>query len=340
MELVWIFGKFVLVIAGIGLIVTYRHHLKDKKFTYSKKLVPPLWADRETKQLFKQFNQAWSYKIEKAVNVRIRKANQTLTSPELRECWHELKKFLFLASVSKGLPMFSKKIDDVWHYFLEDNSRYEEFCYRFIGGPIEHHPHEKPKHLPEERAWFDLLYLSFFPITSHSHLWGTFLHEKEEYKKWIKRIVRNPEDIKATYGRHRSSAPTVETLDAFLCFAQEQLEQRDPKLKQRIQRSDGYWYGPAILGVTAYEWSNYHEEEKKRNDGFAGDGGGAGYAEPVDRDIDRDNGWDDSWSEVASDVNTFETGSDGGGSSDSGGWGGSDSGSGCSSCSSCSGCSS
>ncbi|MFS0574082.1 hypothetical protein AB1K83_00470 [Sporosarcina sp. 179-K 3D1 HS] len=336
MELAWTFGKILLGIAIISVIVNYRFHLKDKKILYSKKLIPPIWADRETKQLFQQFNRAWSYKIEKNVNVRIHKSKHSLTDQELRERWYELKKFLLLASVSKGLPMFSKKVDDIWHFFLEEQVLYEEFCYRFIGEPIEHHPHEKPKHLPKERAWFDLLYLSFFPVSSHSHLWGDFLQEKEEHGKWIVQIINGTEDIKNTHGRHRASAPTVETLDAFLQFAKEQVDQPNPNLKKRIQQTDGYWYGPAILGVGVYEGHNFYEDQKKRQDGFGGDGGASGYSAGSD---ERNDERIDAWNETASDVNTFEAGS-GGIPSNSGGWTGSDSGSGCSSCSSCSGCSS
>ncbi|MEK3934936.1 hypothetical protein MKY41_06405 [Sporosarcina sp. FSL W7-1349] len=335
MELIITFGVIIVAIAVLTAIANGYFHAKEKKFLYSKKLKPPVWADRETKQLFQQFNRAWSYKIEKTVNVRIQKAKRTLTDAELRERWYELKKFLLLASVSKGLPMFSKKVDDVWHFFLEEHVLYEEFCYQFIGEPIEHHPHEKPKHLPQERAWFDLLYLSFFPVSSHSHLWGDFLQEKEEHQGWIERILRDPEGIKTQFGRQHASAPTVEALDAFLDFAEKQLELPDPATQKRVPHVDGYWYGPAIFGVSAYGGYEYYEEQKKKNDGGGSDGSAAGAAGPVDWEDEQHEDWHD----IASDVNTFEAIPASGGSSDSG-WGSSDSSSGCSSCSSCSGCSS
>lgn len=318
------FGAIVLIVLFISACANFIFAMKNRKYLYSKKLTAPPWADKETKRLFRQFNRAWSIKIEKTVNVHIKKAKRTLTDSELRERWYELKKFLFLAGISKGLPMFSKKIDEIWHFFLEDKELYREFCLAFIGEQIEHHPHEKPKDLPNERAWFDMLYLSFFNINSRSHLWGQFVQRKTAHAKSIERIVNHPKEIIESFGRHTSNSESVHTLDAFLKFSSAQMIKGSGK---RMKRTDGYWYGAALFSLHGHH--QIHEKKIKRQDGAYADGGGVGVADSPDRK--------EEWNEIVTDVNTFEAGTDSGAtpSAPSDG-GGSDSGSSCSSCSGCS----
>ena len=318
----------VVIIVGI-IIVTVCANLffamKSRTYFYSKKLTAPPWADQETKQLFRQFNRAWSMKIEKTVNVRIKKRQPTLTDVELRERWYELKKFLMLAGISKGLPMFSKKVDDIWHFFLEEKELYSQFCLDFIGEQIEHHPHETPTLLPTERAWFDMLYLSFFNVTSRSHLWGKFVQKKKQHEKWIERIKNDPKAIIESFGRHSSDASSTHTLATFLKFARQQMMKTNEKQGMRVKRKDGYWYGTSLFALYGYDTV---QEKEKKVVGTSAEGS-PGFT--VDSD------YKEEWKEIVTNVNTFEVGTDAGAmpSAPSEG-GGSDSGSSCSSCSGCS----
>lgn len=321
MKLTLVFGTIIIGIIILSTFMNYFFHSKKRQILYANELIPPVWANHHTHQLFEQFNRAWSNEIEIAVNERIQKSNRKPKQSELLESWYELKKYLLLASLSKGLPMFSPKIDTVWHYFLEEETLYKDFCIQFIGETIEHHPHPSPKYLPRERAWFDILYLTFFSVTPHAHLWGRFLQEKQAHESWIEQIIVNPAAIKDVHKIQRSHAPTVETLDDFLTFAKEQLQQTDITLQKKIQQADGYWYGPAIFGFAAYETIGIHEDQKKKNTAYGGDGGTSGYA--VSDDYEND------WNKMTHDVNSLEMSSDSGSTS-------SDSGSSCSSCSGCS----
>ncbi|KAA0966366.1 hypothetical protein FQ087_09080 [Sporosarcina sp. ANT_H38] len=321
MILVTIIVGFIMVTVCANLFFA----MKSRAYFYSKKLTAPPWADKETKQLFRQFNRAWSMKIEKTVNVRVKKRKRTLKDVELRERWYELKKFLLLAGISKGLPMFSKKVDDIWHFFLEEEELYNQFCLDFIGEQIEHHPHEKPTLLPNERAWFDLLYLSFFNVTSRSHLWGKFAQQKKEHAKWIERIVNDSKGINESFGRHSSDAASTHTLATFLRFASQQVMKTNGIQGKRVKRKNGYWYGTSLFALNGYDTV----KEKKKVDGTSTDGS-PGFAADFD--------YKEEWNDIVTNVNSFEVGTDAGampsapsdgGSSDSG-----------SSCSSCSGCSS
>lgn len=298
--------------------------MKSQTYSYSKKLTAPPWADKETKRLFRQFNHAWSREIEKTVNVRVKNKNRTLTDAELREQWYELKKFLLLAGISKRLPMFSEKVDDIWHFFLEEEQLYNQFCLDFIGEQIEHHPHETPTLLPNERAWFDMLYLSFFNVTSRSHLWGKFVEKKKKHAKWIERIVNDPKGIIESFGRHTSDASSTHTLATFLKFARQQVMKTNRNRGRRVKRKDGYWYGTSLFALYDYETV----QKKKKVSGASVDGS-PGFA--VDSD------YKEEWNEIVTNVNLFEVGTDAGATPSASSDGGdSDSGSSCSSCSGCS----
>lgn len=323
MNSVLFFGGFILIILFIITCSNIFFEKQGRKYFYSKKLTAPPWADKETKLLFQQFNRAWSSEIEKTVNVHIKKAKPTLKDDELRERWYELKKFLFLAGVSKGLPMFSGKIDDIWHFFLEEKELYRDFCFAFIGEQIEHHPHEKPKDLPLERAWFDMLYLSFFTINSHSHLWGKFVQSKRVHSTWLERIANYPKEVIESFGRHTSTAESVHALATFLEFATAQMIKSSGK---RLKQTDGYWYGAALFSI--HDLNKIHEKNNKKQDGAYADGS-AGFADSPNHK--------DEWNDIVSDVNSFEVGSDSVATpSPPSDGGGSDSGSSCSSCSGCS----
>lgn len=299
---------------------------KERKYFYAKRLIAPPWADMETKRLFQQFNRAWSSNIEKTVNIRVKKEKRTLRHGELREHWYELKKYLLLAGISKGLPMFSTKVDDLWHFFLEEKELYNEFCQQFIGERIEHHPHETPMHLPKERAWFDILYLTFFTVSSHSHVWGKFVQEKDEHANWAMRMLNGQEEILESFGRHRSDDASTQTLFAFLKFAREEMMEPRKNQENRVMRVDGYWYGPAMFGM--YGYTTFDDDQKKDRGSSYADGSSV-YANSPDRK--------EEWNDMVADVNTFNAGTDAGampGASSDGG--GSDSGSSCSSCSGCS----
>lgn len=323
----FIFGVIILFLIISIIYANFMSTRQTQKLLYSKSLIAPPWADEETKKYVEQFNNAWPIAIEETVHTRMTEANQTLSNQELHERWYELKKFLFLAGISKGLPMFSEKVDELWHLFLEESKVYEQFCIDFIGEQIEHHPHEKPKNLPTERAWFDLLYLSFFTITSHSYLWGEFLQQKKEHEIWTERISKDSESILKSFGRHTARTESLQTLVAFLQFARKQMTTSNQAETKRVQYNDGYWYGAALFSLYSSDSLIPLQKKKEANSVYADSS--AGYTSSPEPTED--------WDKMNKDVNTFEHETDHGSTtSTSSDDGNADSGSSCSSCSGCS----
>jgi hypothetical protein len=63
----------------------------------------------------------------------------------------EVKRYLLLAAEQerRPLPMFSVRVDEVWHQFILFTREYHEFCDRFAGCYLHHSPRESA---PDESA--------------------------------------------------------------------------------------------------------------------------------------------------------------------------------------------
>lgn len=89
----------------------------------------------------------------------------------------EFQRFLFLSTLFKNVPMFSQHVDELWHTTIMFTNQYQTFSETLLGPHqlIHHAPNIEPTNNPKERAFFDLIYSSFFAINDYSYLtWGSF----------------------------------------------------------------------------------------------------------------------------------------------------------------------
>jgi len=65
----------------------------------------------------------------------------------------EVKKYLVLSRTSRdlGVPMFSRRIDEVWHQFVLFTAEYEAFSLAFFGRYVHHFPGTAPRAVVDER---------------------------------------------------------------------------------------------------------------------------------------------------------------------------------------------
>ncbi|WP_139488297.1 hypothetical protein [Brevibacillus dissolubilis] len=102
------------------------------------------------------------------------------THPKMKDAefmWRlfELKRYLMLTAVLKQVPMFSTKVDDVWHEMLMFTREYSTICDHVAGQFIHHAPHTETVSMPHERAWFDWVYHQVFTGTPPSrHMYRGF----------------------------------------------------------------------------------------------------------------------------------------------------------------------
>jgi hypothetical protein len=114
--------------------------------------------------------------FEERVKDRVLKETPTMREGEWQWLWFELKRYFLMCAILRGVPMYSVKVDDVWHEMLMFTREYEQFCKALCGGIIHHAPHTadaKPE--TGERAWFDWVYGELFEAAPASgQLWGSF----------------------------------------------------------------------------------------------------------------------------------------------------------------------
>ncbi|GJM70712.1 hypothetical protein HMSSN036_29280 [Paenibacillus macerans] len=82
-----------------------------------------------------------------------------------------------MCAILDRVPMFSRAVDEVWHEMLMYTREYQTFSEKYIRRMLHHAPNPaRPPRCPEERAWFDWLYLELFGWNRYSELlWGAFL---------------------------------------------------------------------------------------------------------------------------------------------------------------------
>lgn len=112
---------------------------------------------------------------ERLLNQQLLKSNNKDQEFSLLEA--EFQRFLFLSTLFKNVPMFSERVDELWHTSIMFTNQYQIFSETLLGPHqlIHHAPNIEPSNNPKERAFFDLIYSSFFAINDYSHLtWGSF----------------------------------------------------------------------------------------------------------------------------------------------------------------------
>jgi hypothetical protein len=110
------------------------------------------------------------------VKDRVLKENPKWPDFEFEWTLFELKRYFVMNSLLKSVPMFSTRVDDIWHEMLMFTREYEIFSKNFYHKLLHHIPTNDPTPIPFERAFFDWVYLSLFESTPNSRaIWGGFL---------------------------------------------------------------------------------------------------------------------------------------------------------------------
>ena len=281
------------------------------------------------------------------VKYRVQSKHSQMTHNEWEWTWFELKRYFLMCVIGASVPMYSRRVDDIWHEMLMFTREYEQFCTGFSGELIHHAPHGEGN-LPsgDERAWFDWLYGELFAVSPVSgKVWGPFFRKPLSPQRLEELEENSSAELLAQWfntGTMERYADLRETADYLIGRLQSQLlasRSRDASTARLPGRGGGRGagYDPAmaVTGVLsglliyhsicrpdAFEQEMNQamsETEREANSGGSSAAGG---------EYSSLSGWNDDHS--------------GGGSSCNSGSGSSDGGSSCSSssCSSCSSCSS
>nr|WP_280146900.1 hypothetical protein [Priestia megaterium]MDH3170680.1 hypothetical protein [Priestia megaterium] len=109
--------------------------------------------------------------------VKQRMKGRNTKADEVEWTFFEMKRYFLLNAVIKDVPMFSEKVDEVWHEMIMFTMDYERFTEHFFSRFLHHQPNvdTAPSPQPDKRAFFDWMYAHLFDITGNSRLlWGKF----------------------------------------------------------------------------------------------------------------------------------------------------------------------
>ncbi|MBB3110587.1 hypothetical protein FHS18_002654 [Paenibacillus phyllosphaerae] len=291
-------------------------------------------AEHPARKAAERLEAALSGDFEARVKDRVMKPALGIREEEWQWRWFELKRYFLMCGLLRSVPMYSEKVDDVWHEMLMFTREYEQFCKTFCGRLIHHAPHA-PGAQPEqgERAWFDWVYGELFPLAwSSERLWGRFYKTRlprqriEEFELWDRNeLLRqrfNTEAIEAHPDLAQAADYLLDRGSKLAVYAREN-KGRPYKRRDNTWDSDTVLMTGAMSGVffaSSLEPEHIFEQEMNQ-------------AREEGRQRD-DSGSSGSYYACSSGDNGSNDGSRCGGGSDSGGSSGGDSGGGGSSCSS------
>jgi hypothetical protein len=126
--------------------------------------------------IVQSLDQALSSSYADNVKNRVLMEHPRWTNHEFEWAFFELKRYFIMNSILKTVPMFSARVDDIWHQMLMFTRDYEKFSKDFYHEILHHTPNMESTPIPGERAFFDWVYLSLFEFTPNSRaIWDGFL---------------------------------------------------------------------------------------------------------------------------------------------------------------------
>ncbi|WP_099353128.1 hypothetical protein [Fredinandcohnia onubensis] len=129
------------------------------------------------KKLSENLEQSLSKSYMKNVEERV-KNEKNLKENEYNWRLLDLKRYFILTSLLKESPMFSDKVDDLWHEMLMFTREYDDFSKKYAGSILHHSPNVTKISDPDLRGFFDWVYAELFFIRKENiHLYkGFFRH--------------------------------------------------------------------------------------------------------------------------------------------------------------------
>jgi hypothetical protein len=175
-------GVFLTIAAGAGILfaIAYFSGNGSKKKVLLKENIPDhlgLLDDVPAFAILNKLEKSLSYEFINQVKLRFLSEHPEISDDEFEWRLFELKRYFFLNSFMKSTPMFSSKIDEIWHEMLMFTKQYEAFTDKYLGKMLHHTPNLEPEPAPQQRAFFDWVFAQLFEITEYTwQTWGDFFH--------------------------------------------------------------------------------------------------------------------------------------------------------------------
>ncbi|AGX04369.1 hypothetical protein B14911_28015 [Bacillus sp. NRRL B-14911] len=289
---VFIFGMAVSIISG--------NKGKRRPRLYADELPEGLGIEKDAaKPLAQHLEKALSDGFQSNIKNRMLKEHPSWSEKHFDWVFFELKRFFVLSSILKSVPMFSGKVDAVWHEMLMFTRDYEDFSKKFYNSFLHHTPNMEIVPIPGERAFFDWVYLQVFSPARNSRLiWGEFLRTPIEQGILHDFRTKSEGELLAKYFRDGEAAREIQLylirqLKNDIREAEMTFSKNEKKPFTRISSShDMSMLLPAAVFFSIYEHDDYssHIEEvlpvEMMKSGYAGATSCSGFACSTDHDSD------------------------------------------------------
>lgn len=177
----------------------------------------------------------------------------------------ELKRYFFLCSMFKTVPMYSSKVDTLWHEMILFTQKYADFCQQLFGQYLHHTPNlggNQSAH--NERAFFDFLYLSYFQPSENSvKIWGSFMRKPLHPQIIADFTALSEKELLMTYFRTHSKwkdiqLELIQSIKENIKLATDFHENQDKSLKSKSVFSH---QGILFISIyfSMYEYDNFEE---------------------------------------------------------------------------------
>lgn len=281
--------------------------------------------------------------FESRVKDRVLKEYPKMTDKEWAWTWFELKRYFLMCGIMRGVPMYSRQIDAVWHEMLMFTREYEQYCTGFCGEMIHHAPHAPGvQPLPDERAWFDWVYGELFAQAPASgRLWGAFYRTRMSAQKLEELADRGEPQLRDQWFNIKAAARYADlsdTVNYLIDRGKSQLvnaQHKEKSYRRESHSSNNYGYDPALgttgmlSGLLIYhsvtspdDFTRQMDQEQNEEERKANGSGDSTYVCSGSSDDGRNHsGGDDGGSGGDSSCGSGGGGDSGGGGSSCGGGG-------------------
>ncbi|MEG0259847.1 MAG: hypothetical protein RR651_08250, partial [Lysinibacillus sp.] len=108
------------------------------KFSLSPKALE-IKPNKGLKKISDSLEQSLSKSFMENVEDRVKRENR-LKENEYQWRLLDLKRYFILTSLLKETPMFSEKVDELWHQMLMFTREYDDFSKNYLGTTLHHSP--------------------------------------------------------------------------------------------------------------------------------------------------------------------------------------------------------
>ncbi len=162
----------LLLTVGIWFVIFLRKKLMFK-FGYAPNTLD-LKQIKGLKKLGDKLERSLSESYMENVEERVKKEIK-LKENEYKWRLLDLKRYFILTALLKETPMFSRKVDDLWHQMLMFTREYDDFSKNYLGTTLHHSPNVNLSPDPDLRGFFDWVYAELFFIRDENiHLYKGF----------------------------------------------------------------------------------------------------------------------------------------------------------------------